>query len=98
MLVQGEFPGDNGADKGVQRYGKIGIVMAYGRQRPADRYSQVQLFSHFTDDALLGRLVLMNFSAGKLPFQRQIHALAALDSQNPAVMLYDGERNPQRFF
>jgi hypothetical protein len=47
---------------------------------------------------LLGRLALMDFPSGKLPFERQVHALASLDSQDPAVMFYDRTGNPHGFF
>jgi hypothetical protein len=40
----------------------------------------------------------MDFPAGELPFERQVHALAALDSEDLAIMFYDGAGDPHGFF
>jgi hypothetical protein len=40
----------------------------------------------------------MDLSAGKLPFERQVHALAPLDGEDLVIVFYDGAGDPHGFF
>jgi len=71
--------------------------MAYGRQWPDDFYLQIQFFSHLTDNAMLRPFAPVDLSAGKLPFERQIHALASLDGEDLFILLYNRAGNPHGF-